>query len=135
MAKGTGKSGRQVAEENVQKLVATLERYSESPLPRMGVELNKSALARECGFRREVFRDNPRCGDLLEEAERRDRARYLNALGRAEIVREEKGKIEKERLELERQILELAADKARIERELERYKRRDALMAETGKLC
>ena len=134
MAKGTGKSGPQRAEENVQSLIDFLDRYESKPLPREGERLNKSAIARECGFRREVLRDNPRCRDLLEQAYKRDNERFLNQLDQAELVREERSKIDKDRSNLESRILILLAEKAKLERDLERYKRRDNLMAETGKI-
>ena len=45
MAAGTGKSGREVAEEHVQALAAVLSGYANKPLPRYNGELNRSRLA------------------------------------------------------------------------------------------
>jgi hypothetical protein len=134
MAKGTGKSGVTVAEEHVQSLIAVLERYRERPLPRSGVELNKSAIARECGFDRKVFQTNPRCADLLDRAEREDRERHLNRMDQAELRREEAAKTDKDRAELEAQNLRLMAENASLRLDLERFRRLERLMAETGKL-
>jgi hypothetical protein len=47
-----------------------LKRYENKPLSRVGPELNKVAVARECQFRREIFRNNPRCEELSDEADR-----------------------------------------------------------------
>jgi hypothetical protein len=134
IAKGTGKSGVQRAEEHVQFLVAFLNRSKDKPLPRESGSVNKSAVARECGFRREVFRDNPRCRKLLEQADKEDSLRFLSRPPASQLSRNEGCKIDKERRDLEERVLILLVDKAKLERDLERYRRRDVLMAETGKL-
>jgi hypothetical protein len=134
MAKGSGKSGTQIADEHVQVVIAVLERYKHKPLPRIGAELNKSALARECGIRREVFRDNPRCRLLLDDHERIDRQSFLNKLDEAACIREEKSKTETCISLLEAQVLRLSIEKAQLEQDLQRYRKRDAFMANTGKM-
>lgn len=134
MAKGTGKSGQQVAEEHVQSLVDWLHRRAGSALPRYGAELNKSLIARECGFDRKVFRDNPRCAALIDDADRADRVRHLGGMDRAELAREERSKTDQERNALEARNLLLLAEIAALRRELERLRRLERLMAETGRL-
>jgi hypothetical protein len=134
MARGTGKSGVELAQENVDALVEYLERQKGKPLPRYGVELNRSVIAKECGFDRKVFQTNPRCSRLLEDADIADRKVNLSGLDQAELVREEKGKIDRDRAELETQNLKLMAENASLRNELTRLKRLNALMAETGKL-
>lgn len=69
MAKGTGKSGVEVAQEHVDALIDYLERNRGKPLPRYGVDLNRSLIAKECGFDRQVFRSNPRCAEILKGEE------------------------------------------------------------------
>lgn len=136
MARGTGKSGQQVAEEHLQTLISVLSRYEESrqPLPRYGAELNQSRLAEECEFDRKVFKNNPRCAALLDAAERTDRELYLSRLDQADLRREEKSKIDQDRADLEAENLKLLAENASLRRELERLRRLDRLMTQTGKL-
>lgn len=134
MARGTGKSGVEVAQENVDALVEYLERQKGKPLPRYGVELNRSAIAKSCGFDRKVFQTNPRCARLLQDADAADRKAFLTRLEQAELVREEKGKVEADRLELEAQVLRLRVENASLRRELERWRRLNAVLTETGRL-
>ncbi|WP_431269291.1 hypothetical protein [Dankookia sp. P2] len=103
MAKGSGKSGQQVAEEHVATLVEVLVRYAGAgiPLPRFHGELNRSALAAECGFDRKIFTTNPRCQELLRKADEEDRKRHLSALDQADFIREQESKIDEERARLE----------------------------------
>ncbi|WP_374377729.1 hypothetical protein [Dongia sp.] len=136
MVRGTGKSGQQVAEENVQALIERLTSYEQSskPLPRYGIELNQSQIAKECGFDRKVFRNNPRCADLLKQADEADRKRHMTLLQQAETKREEKAKVDEDRAALEAQNLKLMAENASLRREIERFRRLESIMAETGKL-
>ena len=124
MAKGTGKSGQEIGEEHVQRLIAVLDRYrsDQTPLPRYYSELNRSRLANECGFDRQIFRTNPRCAALLEAAEAEDRCKHLSRLDQAELKREEKGKVDEDRADLEAQILKLMAENASLKIELERFR-------------
>jgi hypothetical protein len=41
MARGTGKSGVEIAQEHVDALIEYLEQHKNEPLPRYGVDLNK----------------------------------------------------------------------------------------------
>jgi len=134
MAKGTGKSGVEVAQENVDALIDYLDRQKGKPLPRYGVELNRSAIAKACGFDRKVFQTNPRCAELLEKADAADREANLTRLEQAEAVREQKAKVDSDRAELEAQNLRLMAENAALRRELERWRRLNAVMAQTGKM-
>ena len=134
MTKVTGKSGIELAQENVDTLIEYLERQRGQPLPRYGTELNRSAIAKACGFDRKVFQTNPRCLRLLEEADARDRKENLTRLGEAEIVREQKAKVDTDRRALESLNLRLMAENASLRKELERWRRLNALLAETGKL-
>jgi len=134
MAKGSGKSGVEVAQEHVGALLAYLERQKGKPLPRYGVDLNRSLIAKECGFDRQVFRTNPRCAEILREADEADRTSHLTRLDQAEAVREEKSKVDAERAELEAQLLRLMAENASLRREVDRWRRLNAVMTETGKM-
>jgi hypothetical protein len=134
MAKGSGKSGVAVAQEHVSALLAYLERQKGKPLPRYGVDLNRSLIAKECGFDRQVFRTNPRCAEILREADKADRTSHLTRLDQAEAVREEKSKVDAERAELEAQVLRLMAENASLRREVDRWRRLNAVMTETGKM-
>lgn len=136
MAKGTGKNGQQIAEENVQALVAVLAAYEAAarPLPRYHGELNRSVLAQECGFDRKVFQTNPRCLALLEAADDGDRKRHLDALAQADLRREDNAKTDRDRAELEDRNLRLMAENSSLKIEVSRYRRLEALMAGTGKL-
>lgn len=129
-------NGKQLAEENIDALVALLARYRESgtPLPRYNGELNRTKVAAECGFERQVFRTNARCAALITAADEEDREQHLNRLEQAELKREEKGKIDQDRAELEAENLRLMAENASLKLELERFRRLEVLMAETGKL-
>jgi hypothetical protein len=129
-----GKSGTEVAQEHVDTLISYLERQRGRPLPRYGVELNRSAIAKECHFDRKVFQTNPRCGRLLEEADLADRKLYLTRLEEAEALRDEKAKIDRDRAALESENLKLMAENASLRQDLARFTRLSALIAETGKV-
>lgn len=134
MARGKGKSGVEVAQEHVDALIDYLERRRDEPLPRYGVELNKSIIAKECGFDRQVFRTNPRCAEILREADDRDRKANLTRLEQAEAVREQKARTDADQMALEEENLRLLAENASLRRELDRLKRLSAVIAETGRL-
>ncbi|MDX1047491.1 hypothetical protein GOL40_30230 [Sinorhizobium medicae] len=134
MARGTGKSGVEIAQEHVDALIDYLERHEGQPLPRYGVDLNKSIIAKECGFDRQVFRTNPRCAEILREADDRDRKASLSRLEQAEAVREQKAKSDADQMALEEENLGLLAENASLRRELARLKRLNAVIAETGRL-
>jgi hypothetical protein len=134
MARGTGKSGVEVAQEHVDALIEYLERRKDEPLPRYGVDLNKSIIAKECGFDRQVFRTNPRCAEILRDADDRDRKVNLTRLEQAEALREQKAKTDADQMALEEENLRLLAENASLRRELERLKRLSAVIAETGRL-
>lgn len=129
-----GKNGPQLAEENLQSLIAVLHRYETAPLPRYHGELNRSAIAQECGFDRKVFQTNPRCAQLLAEAEEADRRRHLNEFAQAELRREDKSKVDKDRADLEAQNLRLMAENASLLAELGRLRRLERIMTDTGRL-
>lgn len=134
MARTPGKNGQQLADENVQTLIAVLQRYETVALPRYHGELNKSAIAQECGFDRKVFQTNPRCAELLEEVEQADREQHLNQFAQAELRREDKAKIDKDRAELEAQNLRLMAENASLRSDLSRLRRLERVMTDTGRL-
>lgn len=134
MARGTGKSGVEIAQEHVDALIEYLERHKDEPLPRYGVDLNKSIIAKECGFDRQVFRTNPRCAEILRDADDRDRKANLSRREQAEAVREQKAKTDAGQMALEEENLQLLAENASLRRELDRLKRLSAVIAETGRL-
>jgi hypothetical protein len=134
MAKGSGKSGVEVAQEHVDALIEYLERHKEEALPRYGVDLNKSLIAKECGFNRQVFRTNPRCAEILGNADDRDRKANLTRLEQAEADRELKAKVDGNQMALEEENLRLKAENASLRRDLDRMKRLSAVIAETGRL-
>lgn len=134
MARGTGKSGVEIAQEHVDALIEYLERHKEEPLPRYGVDLNKSVIAKECGFDRQVFRTNPRCAEILSGADDRDRKANLTRLEQAEADREQKAKVDGNQMALEEENLRLKAENASLRRDLDRMKRLSAVIAETGRL-
>lgn len=134
MARGTGKSGVEIAQEHVDALIEYLERHKDKPLPRYGVDLNKSIIAKECGFDRQVFRTNPRCAEILRDADDRDRKVNLTRLDQAAAVREQKARTDADQMALEEENLRLLAENASLRRELDRLKRLSAVIAETGRL-
>lgn len=134
MARGTGKSGIEIAQEHVDALIDYLERCRDKPLPRYGVDLNKSVIAKECGFDRQVFRTNPRCAEILGKADEQDRKANLTRLEQAEAVREQKLRTDADQMALEEENLRLLAENASLRHELERLKRLSAVIAETGRL-
>lgn len=134
MARGTGKSGVEIAQEHVDALIEYLERRKDEPLPRYGVDLNKSLIAKECGFDRQVFRTNPRCADILEKADEKDRTANLSRLEQAEADREQKAEVDGNQMALEEENLRLKAENASLRRDLERLKKLSAVIAETGRL-
>ncbi|RWX20059.1 hypothetical protein EHI42_02480 [Rhizobium hidalgonense] len=134
MARGTGKSGIQVAQENVVALEEYLAKLGDHPLPRYGVDLNKSAIAKACGFDRQVFRFNTRCAEILNAADENDRKANLTRLEQAEANREQKAKADGNQMALEEENLRLKAENASLRRDLERMKRLSAVIAETGRL-
>ncbi|QSZ56678.1 hypothetical protein PCC82_06070 [Agrobacterium deltaense] len=134
MARGTGKSGVEIAQEHVDALIEYLERHKEEPLPRYGIDLNKSVIAKECGFDRQVFRTNPRCAEILSNADDRDRKANLTRLEQSEADREQKAKVDGNQMALEEENLRLKAENASLRRDLDRMKRLSAVIAETGRL-
>ena len=134
MARGTGKSGVEVAQEYVDALQEYLENLGDNPLPRYGVDLNKSVIAKECGFDRQVFRTNPRCAEILSGADDRDRKANLTRLEQAEADREQKAKVDGNQMALEEENLRLKAENAALRRDLDRFTRLSAVLAETGRL-
>ncbi len=134
MARGTGKSGVEIAQEHVDALIEYLERRKDEPLPRYGIDLNKSRIAKECGFDRQVFRTNPRCAEILCNADDRDRKANLTRLEQAEADREQKAKVDGNQLALEEENFRLKAENASLRREVDRFKRLSAVIAETGRL-
>lgn len=129
-------AGRAAAKENVASLRRYLEDAEEkgAPLPRRGGSLNMSAIAKAIGVNRQVLYQNPECAALLDEYDQADQKRNLSKLDQAAIARENKAKVDKERSELEADNLALRARIASMDTELERLRRLEALMAETGKL-
>lgn len=111
-----------------------MERHKDEPLPRYGVDLNKSIVAKECGFDRQVFRTNPRCAEILRDADDRDRKANLSRLEQAEAVRKQKAKTDAGQMALEEENLQLLAENASLRRELDRLKSLSAVIAETGGL-
>lgn len=134
MARGTGKSGVEVAQEHVDALQEYLENLGDNPLPRYGIDLNKSVIAKECGFDRQVFRTNPRCAEILNGADDRDRKANLTRLEQAEVDREQKAKVDGNQMALEEENLRLKAENAALRRDLDRFTRLSAVIAETGRL-
>ncbi|MDX1017255.1 hypothetical protein GOL25_31200 [Sinorhizobium medicae] len=134
MAKGTGKSGVEIAQEHVDSLIEYLERHKDEALPRYGVDLNKSVIAKECGFDRQVFRTNPRCAEILALADEKDRKANLTRLEQAEADREQKAKVDGNQIALEEENLRLKAENASFRRELDRFKRLSAVIAATGRV-
>ncbi|MBX5154293.1 hypothetical protein HJB78_25555 [Rhizobium lentis] len=134
MARRTGKSGVEIAKEHVDALIEYLERHKDEPLPRYGVDLNKSIIAKECGFDRQVFRTNPRCAEILRDADDRDRKASLSRLEQVEAIRDQKAKADAGQMALEDENLRLLAENASLRRELERLTRLSAVIAETGRL-
>ncbi|TCR76752.1 hypothetical protein [Rhizobium sp. BK376] len=134
MARGTGKSGAAVAAEHVDALLEYLETHGGRPLPRRGVDLNKTQIATECGFDRQVFRTNPRCAELLREADEQDRIAYLDRLAQAEMSREHKAAGDAKVHALEEKLLRCSAENQALKRRLAQLARVEALLAETGRL-
>lgn len=134
MARGTGKSGVEIAQEHVDALIEYLDRHKDEPLPRYGVDLNKSIIAKECGFDRQVFRTNPRCAEILGDADQKDRKANFTRLEQAEAVREQKARTDADQMALEEENLRLLAENSSLRRELDRLKRLSVVIAETGRL-
>ncbi|MDI7923102.1 hypothetical protein [Ferirhizobium litorale] len=134
MARVTGKSGVTIAQEHVDALIEYLEAMQGRPLPRRDVELNRTAIARECGFDRQVFRTNPRCARLLADADEKDRIAYLDGLAQGELAREQKGAVDARQHALEEKLLRLAAQNLALQRRIDQLSRLEALLTETGRL-
>lgn len=128
------KSGIQIAQEHVDALIDFLEAHANEPLPRFGLELNKTAIARECGFDRQVFRTNPRCRALIEEADTKDREQHHDRLTQAEFERERKGQSDKDRHALEERILKLAVENRALKQELQRFRQLQDVLLRTGRI-
>jgi hypothetical protein len=128
------KSGIQAAQEHVDALIDFLQAHADEPLPRYGLELNKTAIAQQCGFDRQVFRTNPRCRSLIEEADTKDREQHHDRLTQAEFERERKGKSEKDRHALEDRILKLAVENRALKQELQRFRQLQEVLLRTGRI-
>ncbi|WP_424631412.1 hypothetical protein [Bradyrhizobium sp. SYSU BS000235] len=134
MGKSSRRSGIQLAQANYNALKTYLESHQGKSLPRYGVELNQSAIAKACGFDRKVFQTNPRCRRLLEEAEKGSRPASLSKIEVAEASRERNAKVDAERAQLESLNLRLMAENASLRRELERWRRLNDIMTLSGRL-
>ncbi len=130
------RSGAAIGADNLEALRRYLEGLEEDghPLPRRANEPNRTAIAKACGFDRQVLYQNPGARDLLDEYEIEDRKRHLDKLQQAEIQRESRSKVDKERSDLERRVLELEAENARLRSELERFAAIERLMTTSGRL-
>lgn len=130
------RSGSRIGAQNVETLRRYLEGLEErgEPLPRRAGEPNRTAIAKACGFDRQVLYQNPAAKALLDAYESEDRRRHLDKLAQAELKREATAKIDKDRSDLERRILELQAENARLRSELKRFAEIERLMTEKGRL-
>ena len=130
----TGKNGTMIAQEHVDSLVEYLETMAGRPLPRRGTELNKTLVARACGFDRQVFRTNPRCANLLARADEDDRVANLDLLAQGELKREQRSSSDAQLHAIEEKLLRATAENRSLRQRLERLLRLEALLIETGRL-
>jgi len=129
-----GKNGAMIAQEHVDALVEYLEAMRGRPLPRRGAELNKTLVARACGFDRQVFRTNPRCANILAKADEDDRITHLDRLAQGELKREERSASDAQMHAMEDKLLRATAENRSLKQRLERLLRLEALLVETGRL-
>jgi hypothetical protein len=130
------KSGAQIGAENVDALYRYFEalQAAEEPLPRLAGKPNQTAIARACGFDRQVLYQNPAAEDLLNEYELIDREKHLTKIEALEATREAKAKIDKDRAALEARILQLESENQQLRLELRQFREIERLMTETGRL-
>jgi hypothetical protein len=131
MAKQVQKSFQEISEENHDKLVEYIERLRTSGLKLPGHcgKVNKTAIARACGFARETFQQNERFAATLDDA--------VEALGidTPEAAEPEPRNVaEKAKImRLEQQLAALRSENYELRRRLHRYKAVAEHMAGTGR--
>ncbi|KRB53474.1 hypothetical protein ASE04_29510 [Rhizobium sp. Root708] len=123
-----------IAQEHVDALVEYLEAMGGRPLPRRGTELNKTLVARACGFDRQVFRTNPRCANILAKADEDDRVAHLDRLAQGELKREQRNASDAQMHAMEEKLLRATVENRSLRQRLERLLRLEALLVETGRL-
>lgn len=127
-----GRSGADRGQENAQRLGAYIEdrKSGDGTFPVYNGRLNRSAIAKACGFDRAVFAQNPACKELIENLER-ELSEY-GLLGKQRGSTTEQ-KLRQRVLTLEQQVANLRAENEQLRRELRRHDFAEELMVETGR--
>ena len=133
------KSGRQIGAEHVERLRRCLE--GDDGLPMRGGQPNITAIARICGFDRQVFYTNPECKRLLARAlgssltGRVGAASDRSPAAAAPTTGPGRNPADARRIvELERELAALERELTEHRRERRRLAHVEAHMARTGRL-
>jgi len=139
-------SGQQKSEQNYLTFLQWGESKTDDEFRAMVMrgQLNRQDIAKECGFARSVFAQNPRVKDALKTLEQRLRTRGLlppvaepdasDALlpptGDTQRVMEDKARLKR----LESENASLRAELTQVRADLAKYRLMEQYMAETGRL-
>jgi hypothetical protein len=129
--------GRQAGDEHVAALSSYLAGLSQDGegVPQRAGKLNFTAVARACGFNREVLYQNPRCKALLAAAMDTLASIEANAAAEPTGASSAAGDAVLERRvgQLERQNAALYAEVHELRRQLKQYETIEAVFVETGR--
>ena len=129
-----GKSGRDAGQENVEcveRYLATL-RAAGAGLPARNGKVNLTAIAVAAGLKREVFYQNPRCRNLIDEAARELGLRGVEARG-ADQSDARVATLERRITGLEQRNAALVAENHELRRRLKQLEHIEEHIATTGR--
>lgn len=135
-------SGRQIAKENKERFDAwVMERYQARDWSAYvrGGKINRTEIARECGFARSVMEQNPAIKQALADVERdlADQGVLNPSVPTVAVAPSAEARTERERQrlqQLEQQNQMLRAENDRLKDLLERYQLMDEYLQDTGRL-
>jgi hypothetical protein len=127
-------SGRDIGDAHVEALQAYLSNLREAnvALPRRGGKVHLSAVAKACGFNREVLYQNPRCKALLAEAAANLGLTALETRTDVES-KPETAALERRIAQLESQNASLYAEVHELRRQLRQFQAIEAVLTESGR--
>jgi hypothetical protein len=127
-------SGRDIGDAHVEALQTYLSklRGANVALPHRGGKVHLTAVAKACGFNREVLYQNPRCKALLAEAAANLGLTALET--RADVdSKPETAALERRITQLERHNASLYAEVHELRRQLRQFQAIEAVLTESGR--
>mgnify|MGYP006427637049 CR=1 FL=1 len=129
-----GKSGRDLGQENVERLQRYLEALRETGegLPSRAGKANMTAIALAAGLKREVFYQNPQCRHLVEAAVAELGLRGIEARGTSEED-PRAAQLERRLTSLEQRNAALVAENHELRRRLKQLEHIEEHIVSTGR--